>query len=161
MPSILGRVGSFLRDALIFLVTTLVGGAALYIVNLAPPEQQAAAWTFAKYLNEAQTQAEWAAATGYIPIRKSATELAPLTDRWAELPELRVAYDQLLDGAENDATAGPVIGAYGKAGQGVRGAVIDALEKVVTGDTSPADALAAAAEQANAAIKEYNSRVGA
>ena len=46
----------------------LVGGAALYIVNQSAPEKQAAAYEFAKCLNEPQQQAEWAAATGYVPI---------------------------------------------------------------------------------------------
>ncbi|MGQ0825849.1 MAG: ABC transporter substrate-binding protein [Actinomycetota bacterium] len=138
----------------------LVGGAALYIVNRAAPEQQAAAYEFAKFLNEPQRQAEFAAATGYVPVRKSAIELDPLTLAFGAQPELQIAYDQLLSGAETEATAGPVIGAYGAAGQGVRGAVIDAIGAMFTEGTDPADALAAAVEGSNAAMEEYNSRVG-
>ncbi len=138
---------------------SLVGGAALYIVDEVPPENQAAAYEFAKFLNDPQNQAEWAAATGYIPIRRSSLELSPLVERWAEQPELRIAYDQLLAGAENDVTAGPVIGAYGSVGVGVRGAVIDAITGMFDSGTSPEDAIAEAVQAANAAIEEYNSRV--
>ena len=136
----------------------LVGGGALYIVNQSAPENQAAAYEFTKYLNEAQVQAEWAAATGYLPIRQSSTTLSPLVERWTEQPYYKIAYDQLLTGAENAATAGPVIGPYGGQGEGVRGAVIDAVQAMLTEGTSPEDAIQQAAEGANAAIADYNSR---
>jgi sn-glycerol 3-phosphate transport system substrate-binding protein len=138
----------------------LVGGAALYISARSAPARQAAAWRYAAFLNEPATQAEWAAATGYIPIRKSAVNMAPLTERWAAAPGYRVAYDQLLAGPENDATAGPVIGAYGGAGQGVRGAIIDALAAMLTRGVPPDQAVREAARKANTAIAEYNARVG-
>ena len=135
----------------------LVGGAALYILNTSSPAEQEAAWRYATFLNEPQSQSTWAAATGYLPIRPSATELAPLRDRWAAQPEFRVAYDQLLAGPVNSATAGPVIGDYA----GVRAAVLAGLQAMLTEGRSPADALASARDAANAAITEYNKRIGA
>jgi ABC-type glycerol-3-phosphate transport system substrate-binding protein len=86
--------------------------------------------------------------------------MSPLAERYAQQPEYKIAYDQLLSGPENDATAGPVIGAYGAKGEGVRGAIIDAISRVVDGRSTPAQAVAAAVTQADAAINEYNSRVG-
>jgi sn-glycerol 3-phosphate transport system substrate-binding protein len=136
----------------------LVGGAALYIVNQSAPEKQAAAFEFAKYLNDPQVQAEWAAATGYIPIRESSVTMSPLVERWTEQPYYRIAYDQLLTGPENPATAGPVIGPYGARGEGVRGAVIDGLQSMLAEGTSPEDAIRQAAEASNTAIEEYNAR---
>jgi sn-glycerol 3-phosphate transport system substrate-binding protein len=134
----------------------LVGGAALYLVNKSSPAKQEAAWRFAKFLNEPASQATWSAGTGYVPIRKSAIELEPITKRWAQVPGFKVAYDQLLAGASNAATAGPVIGDYA----GVRKAVEDALQAMVTTGTPPKQAIDRAAQRANAAIKEYNTRVG-
>ena len=49
----------------------LVGGAANYIINRSRPQKQAAAYAFAKFLVEPQTQADWAAATGYVPVGAS------------------------------------------------------------------------------------------
>jgi sn-glycerol 3-phosphate transport system substrate-binding protein len=138
----------------------LVGGAALYIVNKSAPEKQAAAYDFAKWLAQPEQQSEWAAATGYVPVSQEATTLEPLVTTWANRPELKVAYDQLLGGAENDATAGPVIGPYGSAGQGVRGAVIDSIDKMFSEGTAPADAVKEASDGGDAALEEYNSRVG-
>ncbi len=138
----------------------LVGGAANYVVNKSSPAEQAAAYMFAKYLAEPQVQADWAAATGYVPVRTSSTKLAPLSTQWAKKPAYKVAYEQLLDGPENPATAGPVIGPYGATGAGVRGAITDALTRMLNENVSPADAIKDAATKANAAIADYNSRVG-
>jgi sn-glycerol 3-phosphate transport system substrate-binding protein len=134
----------------------LVGGAALYILNKSSPAKQEAAWRFAKFLNDPASQATFSAATGYVPIRKSATTLEPLTARWAAVPGFKVAYDQLVTGVENAATAGPVIGDY----VGVRKAVQDALQALLTTGTPPKQALDRAASRANAAIREYNRRIG-
>jgi sn-glycerol 3-phosphate transport system substrate-binding protein len=138
----------------------LVGGAANYIVNRSSDEKQAAAYEFAKFLADPQTQAEWAAATGYVPVRTSATRLEPLVTKWNDQPGYRIAYEQLLSGGTNDATAGPVIGPYGAKGTGVRGAIIDALTRMLSNDVAPDAAVLQAAEDANRAIADYNARVG-
>jgi hypothetical protein len=95
-----------------------------------------------------------------VPIRKSATTLEPLKSWWAQHPYYRVAYDQLITGVENSATAGPVIGNYGSKGVGVRGAVIDAMDSLLTNHTPPATAMDSAVKNANAAIADYNQRIG-
>jgi sn-glycerol 3-phosphate transport system substrate-binding protein len=133
-----------------------VAGAGNYISKKSSPEKQAAAWQFAKFLNEPESQAEWSVGTGYLPIRKSAAELPSVQQRWVEVPGFKVAYDQLVGGVANTATAGPVIGDY----EGVREAVLDA-EQQMFGGMSPTEALRLAKEQANAKIEEYNSRIGA
>ena len=138
----------------------LVGGAANYIIDKSSPEKQAAAYQFAKYLASPAVQSQWAAATGYVPISQAATTMPPLTERWAQQPGFKVAYDQLVNGPVNDATAGPVIGAYGAKGVGVRGAIIDALNAMLTQGVSPAQAVHDATQAGDAAIADYNSRVG-
>jgi sn-glycerol 3-phosphate transport system substrate-binding protein len=135
----------------------LVGGAALYIVNKSAPEKQEAAWRYAKFLNEPETQATWAADTGYIPIRKAAVNLPQIQQRWQEVPGFKVAYDQLTGGVESTASAGPVIGDY----QGVRDAVLEAEQGMFTQGTKPSAALNQARSKADQAISEYNSRIGA
>lgn len=140
--------------------SVLVGGAANYIVNKSAPAKQAAAYEFAKFLAQPKTQSAWAAATGYVPVSKSAATMAPLSTQYAQHPEYKVAYDQLLAGPVNAATAGPVIGAYGSTTQGVRGAVVNGILRMLDGKLTPEQAVASAAAEANAAIEEYNSRVG-
>jgi sn-glycerol 3-phosphate transport system substrate-binding protein len=139
----------------------LVGGGAMYISKASSPEKQAAAWDYLKFLDSPQSQSTWSAGTGYVPIRKSATTLQPLASWWQQHPYYRVAYDQLLAGVENAATAGPVIGNYGSKGVGVRGAVIDAMDALLgPSHAPPATALQNAVKNANAAITDYNQRIG-
>ncbi len=134
----------------------LVGGAALYISNKSAPEKQAAAWQYLKFLDSAQNQADFAAATGYVPIRKSSITLPAIQQLWAKIPGYKVAYDQLVTGVNNVATAGPVIGDY----LGARDAVRNAEESMFTGGTDPSSALSASLKNANKAIAAYNARVG-
>jgi sn-glycerol 3-phosphate transport system substrate-binding protein len=132
----------------------LVGGAANYIVNKSSPEKQAAAWQFAKFLNDPETQAEWSVGSGYVPIRKAAADQPSVQQQWAQNPAFKVSYDQLVAGVANTASAGPVIGDY----QGVRDAVLDSEQQMFNG-MSPSAALKQARQDANAKIEEYNSRV--
>jgi sn-glycerol 3-phosphate transport system substrate-binding protein len=133
----------------------LVGGAANYIVKKSAPEKQAAAWQFAKFLNDPASQADWSVGTGYVPIRQSAANMPQVQQQWAQSPGFKVAYDQLVGGVANVATAGPVIGDY----QGVRDAVLDSEQQMFNG-MSPSAALKQAKQNANGKIEEYNSRVG-
>jgi sn-glycerol 3-phosphate transport system substrate-binding protein len=134
----------------------LVGGGALYMVKQSAAEKKAAVWKYLKFLVSPQTQADFAAGTGYVPIRKSSVMLPAVTELWATTPGYKVAYDQLLTGADDIATQGPVIGAY----YDVRDAVLAGEQEMFTQGKSPRAAIKIAAQKANAAMQEYNSRVG-
>ncbi|HUV10268.1 MAG TPA: ABC transporter substrate-binding protein [Acidimicrobiia bacterium] len=134
----------------------LVGGASLYISNKSDAAKQAAAWEYAKFLAEPEVQAEWAAGTGYVPIRKSSVELPAIQDLWESNPGYKVAYDQLITGVNNVATAGPVIGDY----KGVRDVVRTGETSMFTQGVSVKAALKSAAQNADKAMASYNSRIG-
>ena len=133
-----------------------VGGAGLFISNKSSPAKQAAAWEYAKFLDEPASQADWAAGTGYVPIRKSSITLKPVQDLWASRPGYKVAYDQIATGKNTQATAGPVIGDFA----GEREIIVDAENSMFTQGVSPKAALKAAKKKADAAIQDYNQRVG-
>lgn len=133
----------------------VVAGGGLAI-TARDPAKQAAGWELVKYLTSTKAQATWAAATGYAPVRTSTIAEPQLADAWSKTPGLRVSYDQLVDGAENDATAGPMVGDM----QTVRKAVEDALTAMFVDGLDPDEALARAAKDANEAIASYNDRVG-
>jgi sn-glycerol 3-phosphate transport system substrate-binding protein len=135
---------------------TIVGGAALFMVNESEAAKRAASWEYAKFLNTPENVAEWSAATGYIPTRESSVELPAIQEQWANAPEFRVAYDQLFGGKNDLATSGPVIGDY----LGVREVIDDAQTRMFADDGNPKAALKRAKNEANAVIEEYNSRVG-
>lgn len=131
-----------------------VGGAGLFMVGKSTDARQDGAWQYIKYLTSPQSQATWAAASGYIPVRKSSIGESALMSRWAEIPEFKVAYDQILASPQSVATAGPVCGAQAD----VDTAVQNGLTSISTG-TSSATALAQAASAANQAISSYDSRL--
>jgi sn-glycerol 3-phosphate transport system substrate-binding protein len=135
----------------------LVSGGALFMVNKSAPEKQAAAWQYLKFLDDTEQQAIWAAGTGFVPIRKSAAASKTMTDFWAANPLFKVAYDQLLAGADTAAGAGPVMGAAPSINEIIR----DAENSMFLQGTDPKAALKDAAAKADAAIKDYNTRIGA
>lgn len=133
----------------------LIGGGALYISSTGGPAQQAAAWELAKFLNSPEAQAVWAAGTGFIPVRESAVSQPELEERWADEPYFRVAYDQLLEGAENEATAGPVMGRY----RAYREMMEDVSEEMFRGELTTEETVATAAERADDLLETYNENV--
>ncbi len=81
----------------------LVGGAALYISNKSARREAGRGVGVRQVPRRAAEIARrtWAAGTGYVPIRKSATELPAVQDLWASEPGYKVAYDQLVTGVNN------------------------------------------------------------
>lgn len=134
----------------------LVGGAALYMSNKSAPEKIAATWEYVKFLVQADTQATFAAATGYVPIRMSSTKEPALVAQWAKEPGYKVAYDQLLGGQDTIATAGPVIGDYA----GVRDIVRDAMTRMLSEGSDPKRTVIQAEKDSTAMIQDYNTRIG-
>jgi sn-glycerol 3-phosphate transport system substrate-binding protein len=132
------------------------GGSGVYISDKAPALDQAASWEFLSYLCSTQSQATWAAGTGYIPVRKSSAASPTITHLWATNPGFKVAYDEVNDGADTPATSGSVIGPYAD----VRIDVLNAEEAMYTSGVSPAKTLSHALSAVNATISGYNSRLG-
>ena len=135
-----------------------VGDGSLWIPKHSTPEKRAAAWQFIKFLSDPARLAELSVGSsgGYIPIRRSAVDDPALQRLWAEKPFLRVPYDQLESGPTTPATVGSVIGNF----QGFRDAERDGLTRMLTENVSPSVALRRTQKDADAAIADYNARVG-
>lgn len=135
----------------------VVGGAGLYIVKKDKSAAvQEAAWRWMKFLDTPQSQATWSVGSGYIPISKAAVDLPEVQQRWAEIPEFKVPYDQISTGANNIATAGAVVGPYEEYRKIVTGGVTEAL----SGSKSAKAAWKSMAKEAQKAFATYNGRVG-
>lgn len=133
-----------------------VGGSALYISNHAAPIDRAAAWSYISYLDSTTSQAKWAKGTGYIPIRKSSSKTSTVKALWTANPGYKVAYEQLVGGADSNATSGVALGPYTQ----VRSAELAAEESMFQGGVAPAAALAHATSQIDQIITQYNQRIG-
>ncbi len=133
------------------------GGSGVYISNKVPAINQAAAWDYLSYICNTQSQATWAAGTGYIPVRKSSAQTATVQHLWATNPGYKVAYNEINNGTNSPATSGSVIGPYAD----VRTDILNAEISMYTGGASPSAAVKSAQSNVNSTISSYNSRLGA
>jgi len=129
---------------------------SLWIMSAPPETERDAGWKFIKWLVEPEQQAEWFAGSGYLPVRNSAYGLPAAKDIIAQYPQFQIPADLFTKTATSTAALGPLIGPF----QQVREAVTDAIESMLSGNASPDQALEAAVDAGNAAISEYNERLG-
>lgn len=132
-----------------------VGDGGLFLSARSSPARRAAAWRFIRFLTE-PAQIAQLGVEGFIPVRRSATEVPALAQRWTEQPYFRVAYDQLLATPPTPATAGAVIPDY----TGFADALTDALVAMLSRDVPPRQAMEQAQRNATAVMREYNERLG-
>lgn len=75
--------------------TCPTGGAGVAIPSGISDERKANAMKFIAFLTNPDNAAKFAKATGYMPVRKSATESQEMKDYLAETPQAQTAIDQL------------------------------------------------------------------
>jgi len=129
---------------------------ALWIMKPRPEAERDAGWTFIKWLVAPEQQAEWFAGSGYLPVRNSAYGYPAARDIVARYPLFQVPVDLFARTATTSAALGPLLGPF----QEVRAAVTDAIESMLSGNTSPDDAMDAAVRGGDEAIRDYNRRLG-
>ena len=127
-----------------------------WILNVRPKAEQEAAWKFIKWLVEPEQQAEWFAGGGYLPVDHSAIDLPAAQDIVARYPLFQVALDLYVNTPAMPATVDALLGPRYQ----VREIVYTAVEAMLSGAKDPVTALEDAASNANAAIADYNQRVG-
>ena len=109
------------------------------------PEKQLASWLFMRWFTEAEPNVKWAKVANYFPIRASAVESAEMQAYMAENPNYTKSFGFLPWGKGE-----PVVPAY----QTMRGFIGDAITAVVTGMSTPQEALDYAVEESNAVLAE-------
>jgi sn-glycerol 3-phosphate transport system substrate-binding protein len=123
-----------------------IGGASLIIPKGNSPERQAAAWTLVKWLVSPEIAGGWSRFTGYFAPRIAAYDLPEMKQYMAKYPDAKVALDQLAYARGWFSTYNTVA---------VRKALEDGVQAVLSGKTTPEDAVAAAQKQAEALMKPY------
>lgn len=155
-----------------------VGGASVWVTDGHSEAETQAAVDFAFYLTSPENDIRWHQGSGYFPNRQSSIEFLssgggifvdadgnPTTAdaegaievSWFDaFPFFRVALDQLANSNNSFANAGGVMGPSAE----VRTILAQAIQSVVDQGISPAEALDAAKQRADAVIAEYNAVVG-
>jgi len=122
------------------------GGGNIYMLKGIPAANQAAAWKFIQFMTSTDIQADWSINTGYIPGRQSAMSSQAMKDYIAKTPQAAVAPAGLK-------YAGAELAAHNNAQ--IQKALGDAVQSVLTGKASAADALKAAQTQADQILAPF------
>jgi sn-glycerol 3-phosphate transport system substrate-binding protein len=161
-----GRVGmmilstgslSFVRDNMktpyrtAFLPSAMVnaapiGGASLIVPKGNTPEREAAAWTLIKWLTSPDIAGGWSRFTGYFAPRIAAYDLPEMKDFIGAHPDAKVALDQLAYARGWFSTYNVV---------GVRKALEDGVQAVLSGKATPEAAMAKAQQEADGLMRPY------
>jgi sn-glycerol 3-phosphate transport system substrate-binding protein len=123
-----------------------IGGASLILPKGNSPERQAAAWTLVKWLVSPEIAGGWSRFTGYFSPRIAAYDLPEMKDYLGQHPDAKVALDQLAYARGWFSTYNTV---------GVRKALEDGVQAVLSGKTTPEAAMAEAQKQADALMAPY------
>jgi multiple sugar transport system substrate-binding protein len=118
---------------------TDLGGENLYLFK-SEPTREKAAWELCKFIASADFQVDWAIATGYLPISRSATGDAKYQAFLVKNPFIKVFSDQMAF-----AKARPTLPSY----QRVSDDFSKAADMVFYGKMSAKEALDSAAQKAN------------
>lgn len=110
-----------------------VGGGNFYIMKDVPKAHQDAAWTFIRWMVRPEQIGQWGIDSGYIAPRAAAWEVDPLRSYAEEVPQARIARDQLEYAVkEFPATV---------EGPEMKQITVQALESIYTGQVEPAEAM--------------------
>jgi sn-glycerol 3-phosphate transport system substrate-binding protein len=123
-----------------------IGGASLILPKGNSPEREAAAWTLIKWLTSPEIAGGWSRFTGYFAPRIAAYDLPDMKAFIAEHPDAKVALDQLAYARGWFATYNVV---------GVRKALEDGVQAVLSGKATPEAAMAVAQKQADLLMQPY------
>ena len=127
-------------------VAAPTGGGNFYISSGISEERVQAAWKFIKFATETERAAQWSLDTGYVATRESCFETDLIKHYYEELPQAKVAYDQIP-------YSGPELTTYNAAE--IWRVLNDNIQAAVVGDATPQEALTAAQEQATEILAEY------
>ncbi len=147
--------GFFPANANVPRVGVIIGGASLWFAAGKSDEENKATATFAAWLLAPEQIAKWHQGTGYMPITKSAQQLLDSQGYFTKNPNQKTAVDQLNASKVTSATAGAIMGPFPQIRTIVEQAIVAA-----TSGTSVDDALKEAKTKADAALADYNSRLG-
>ncbi|MFD0681307.1 MULTISPECIES: ABC transporter substrate-binding protein [unclassified Paenibacillus] len=126
-------------------VTELYGGNQVLFKTT--PEKQLAGWIFLKYFAASKAQSIYAAKTGYFPATKSAQNTDLLKKNYLDNPQKKQAFEEVFPYARIDVSTA--------ARSKMDTSVGEALQGMMAGKMTPADAMKKAQDDAAKALKEY------
>jgi sn-glycerol 3-phosphate transport system substrate-binding protein len=130
----------------------IIGGATLWVLNGKPEAEYKAVAAFIDFIAKPEQQVWWHKNTGYMPLSKVAYETLKSEGYYKENPGHEVAILQLLrGGAPSDNSMGVRLGMFPQ----VRDSLMDELEKIFGGKTTPEIGLQSAVDRGNQVLRRF------
>ncbi|GAA4163774.1 ABC transporter substrate-binding protein [Gryllotalpicola daejeonensis] len=120
-----------------------INGTNIAMFNKATDDQKAAAWKYMQFLTEAETQSEWAQATGYLPVNPKTLELDDMKTYIAKNPYVTFASQDLANSSATPPYAWV---------EEASGDLAAALQSALAGNATPEAALKDAQDKAEKAM---------
>jgi len=140
------------RNSEVEFAGNLIGGATLWLNNGLDEVTQDGALMFMNFISNPENAAGWHELTGYEPITNGSLDFLASEGFFEANPNNTVASTQLAEADDSAAARGALIGNF----VAIRDVITDAIEEVLVNGVDPAEALAAANEDANQLLADYN-----
>lgn len=130
---------------------SIIGGATLWVMKGAKPEEYKGVAQLFKYLASTDNQAWWAGVTGYLPLTNAAVKAMEASGHFQKNPQQRTAINQMLAGKTTPNSQGIRLGNF----VSVRDAIEEQMENVFGGKKTAKQGLDDAVAKSNDILKEF------
>src|SRR5712692_4924256 len=130
---------------------SIIGGATLWVMKGAKPEEYKGVAQFFKYLASTENQAWWATVTGYLPISNAAVKALKASGHFQKNPNQRTAIAQMNSGKTTSNSQGIRLGNFNS----VRDAIEEQMENILSGKKTAKQGLDDAVAKSNEILKEF------
>ena len=130
---------------------SIIGGATLWVMKGAKPEEYKGVAQFFKYLASTENQAWWATVTGYLPISNSAVKAMESSGVYTKNPNLKTAVTQMASGKTTPNSQGIRLGNFAS----IRDAIEEQMENIFNGSKSAKQGMDDAVAKSNDILKEF------
>lgn len=150
------KVSFMPRNEAVPYVGNLIGGATIWMLDGMDTVTEDGALAFMNFFSNPANAAAWHQLTGYVPITEDAVDLLNEQGWYDEVPNAKVASDQLAAAQNTPASLGALIGNF----VGIRDIITIAIEDILVNDLDVATRMAQANEEANKSLSEYEALFG-
>ena len=130
---------------------SIIGGATLWVMKGAKPEEYRGVAQFFKYLASTENQAWWAGVTGYLPLTNAAVKAMESSGIYEKNPNLKTAVNQMNSGKTTPNSQGIRLGNYSS----IRDAIEEQMENIFSGKKTAKQGLDDAVAKASDILKEF------
>jgi sn-glycerol 3-phosphate transport system substrate-binding protein len=130
---------------------SIIGGATLWVMKGAKPEEYKGVAQFFKYLASTENQVWWAGVTGYVPLTNAAVKAMETSGHFAKHPHQKTALAQMAAGKTTPNSQGIRLGNF----VSVRDAIEEQMENVFAGKKTAKQGLDDAVAKSSDILKEF------